>query len=34
MLNTLLEPGFNAPIKTWLPVEEIDARTKNGISSV
>src|SRR3954452_23447560 len=23
-INTLLESGFNAPIKTWLPVEEIE----------
>jgi tRNA-splicing ligase RtcB len=24
MITTILEPGFNAPIKTWLPVEEIE----------
>lgn len=25
MTTTIHEPGFNAPIKTWLPVEEIEA---------
>ncbi len=24
MITTIHEPGFNAPIKTWLPVEEIE----------